>query len=860
MDCKKIIIVFKTHFDIGFTDLAKNVLESYSKELMPGVISTCRAARELNPDYPYVWTMSSWPLKVVLESEQTEKEVLQEAEKLIESDELVWHMLPYTTHTEFCGVEEYIRGMYSSKELCEKYGKHFISAKMTDVPGHTRTLPAILKKAGVEFLHLGCNPGCMPPDVPRLFWWESCDKSRVLTFYNKGGYGSGILPPKDWDFPVWLAVMQTNDNLGPHKPEAIAEVIRQAKTVYPDAEIVIGSLDDFYKELTQYSLDNVPVVDKDLADTWIHGVGAYPKEVSSLRDTRQLTDEIQKLTALYTGEGEEEAAKCYEQNLLFGEHTWGLDVKITLGNNRFYEKKEFLEHLSDEPCRRMEESWEEQRDRERESTKRMKYLAEAQANALASQVQMEVPHVTVFTGLGFDRNAWVMLPEEVPEQECMYLKDPETGKCYPVIRDNGVRKAWIQDIPAMGYLSLEICAGDCSLERKERTVFDSKNKVLENRFFRLCFDPQYGTITSLVDKRTGKEWADKENGGLCQYQYDVYGIEDITEYIRNYTYRFFDWLVNDLGKMAYPEQKHLTFCPEHAEFTSEELEYGTKVTITCRNSEESWQAYGNSPEIIVEVMLYDQEDAVDITVKMPDKQKTPFTESGHVIFPFAAEHARITMNKMGQMIDCTEDIVKDGNHAIYCCENWMDVTSGDDCVTLICKDSPLNSIGESGIYKFRSDYQEHRPSIYNNMFNNMWGTNFPQWIEGNLEYHYRLVFGKKTTAEKNRCSHSFTSPVPVGFSDGTSAKKRLPACDAWVKIDGDMRILTVKTAENKEGMILRIMDISGERKQAALKFAKTYHEIWECSTLEEKQKLLVQDGDSLEIVSEPYEIRTFLLK
>ena len=40
---KKIILVFKTHFDIGFTDLASNVIEQYAHQMLPRVLETCRA-------------------------------------------------------------------------------------------------------------------------------------------------------------------------------------------------------------------------------------------------------------------------------------------------------------------------------------------------------------------------------------------------------------------------------------------------------------------------------------------------------------------------------------------------------------------------------------------------------------------------------------------------------------------------------------------------------------------------------------------------------------------------------------------------------------------------------------------------
>ena len=37
---KKIILVFKTHFDIGFTDLAENVIDKYATSMLDQVLET----------------------------------------------------------------------------------------------------------------------------------------------------------------------------------------------------------------------------------------------------------------------------------------------------------------------------------------------------------------------------------------------------------------------------------------------------------------------------------------------------------------------------------------------------------------------------------------------------------------------------------------------------------------------------------------------------------------------------------------------------------------------------------------------------------------------------------------------------
>ena len=52
---KKIIFVFKSHFDIGFTDLAENVIRNYSSGMLQQVIETCRSTEHMG-QLRYVWT------------------------------------------------------------------------------------------------------------------------------------------------------------------------------------------------------------------------------------------------------------------------------------------------------------------------------------------------------------------------------------------------------------------------------------------------------------------------------------------------------------------------------------------------------------------------------------------------------------------------------------------------------------------------------------------------------------------------------------------------------------------------------------------------------------------------------------
>src|SRR6185503_17463552 len=93
-----------------------------------------------------------------------------------------------------------------------------------------------------------------------------------------------------------------------------------------------------------------------------------------------------------------------------------------------------------------------------------------------------------------------------------------------------------------------------------KSSWPASRNVLENARFRVEVDPASGGITSLVSKRTGREWVDPSSpepfGG---YRYDLYSATDIADFLRAYGTLFQDWFVQDFGKTGYPEDSvHLT--------------------------------------------------------------------------------------------------------------------------------------------------------------------------------------------------------------------------------------------------------------------------------------------------------------
>ncbi|MDQ6693952.1 MAG: DUF5054 domain-containing protein, partial [Chloroflexota bacterium] len=530
---KKVVVVFKTHFDLGFTGLPDEVMSFYTGPMFSAVQLTMRQTADEPENLRYNWTLPAWALDTFLHSPNVPPRRRAAARKLVEEGRLNWHAWPFTTHTAFCGLEDLVRGLHISRSLSEEFGRAPTGAKQTDVPGHTWVLPSLLVRAGVKFLHLGCNAGSHPPHVPPLFWWEGPDGLRLLTYYSAGGYGTPLLPPEGWALDTWLSVQQTEDNIGPQSPEELAEIRHAIESGAPGAEILFGELGDFAESLMRNpeQLALLPVVAYDMADTWIHGVGTMPREVSRVRGVRRKLLAAELLAAKHAwplqapgadlAKNRRDLARqvaphidaAYRELLLFGEHTWGLDVKSTIKRGF---GPAFLAARQTEPYRRLEASW----------TAKGAYVSRAE-DALERAMDM-------------------------------------------------VREADANAPDAM------------STPRSIEATSSSRNgrqpNVLENMHLRVEVDPVRGGIASLFDKHTAREWVDGTSdqpfGG---YRYDLYSAGDIAEFMRAYGLFFQDWFVQDFGKAGYPEKSvHHTAYACDFRLSKETIEVGSRRASVLR--------------------------------------------------------------------------------------------------------------------------------------------------------------------------------------------------------------------------------------------------------------------------------------
>ncbi len=801
---KEVIIVSKTHFDIGYTARVAEVLNRYRTTMMDGALSVMEETSSLPKAFQFAWTLPGWPLAQIVGPEQTP----ERREKILaamRSGRIVWHALPFTMHTESLELEDLVRGLHFSSALSRQLGQQLpTDAKMTDVTSHSWVLPTLLTHAGVTFLHIGCNPACQSPRVPTLFWWEGPDGSRLLTFYSAGNYGTGLLPPENWPYKTWLAMLMTGDNQGPPTLKEAETLRREASDKLPSVNVHFGKMSDFAEAILSEHPD-LPVVRGDVPDTWIHGLESMPIESALVRQWRPQVTALEGLNTLLECWGVPTASvsgtlsSAYENSLLYGEHTWG-SCGTKPGPFRYGE--DWKRARADGVYKGFEASFEDHRAYSHKvATLAEPAIAERMA-ALAAAVSVSGQRIVLYNPLPWVRDALVEWKQEKPAASA--LRDSDSGRTEPVTRDGDLLRFVARALPPMGYKTY--IPADKSDDSKEMALNVEKG-ILENGIFRVTVDPERGGVRSVIEKRTGRELVNQSSPLLLgQYLYERFGREQTQDFGRKYITRpELQWAWDDLTKVNLPEGEYRSALPNKCQVTYA----GNDVTVSATMTAAPQGIL--TDRVRMTVRLYKGLPFVELAWSTENKTGDPWPEAGWVCLPINADKPTFKLSRVGSVVDPVKDIVAGSNRHVFCLNAGLTVTDKHGGTVGICPmDSPLVSLGTPGLWQYSLDYTPDKADVFVNVFNNQWSTNFPLWVEGTWTSRVRLWAADSDDSTEALLTPGWNTRTPcwAGVADGPAGS--LPTSGAGLSLSRS-GVLVTTFGDNPDGpgRILRVWEQAG---------------------------------------------------
>ncbi|NLR80873.1 hypothetical protein [Chitinophaga eiseniae] len=809
-------VVFKTHFDLGFTDLPENVFRRYREEMMDNALTVIEKSATLPPEKHFAWTVSGWPLYAQILGPLQTPERRARIEKAIKSGALVVHGLPFTTHTESLDYEDLVRGLGYSTAITRKYGlPTTISAKMTDVPSHSWIMPTLLHHAGIKFLQLGCNPASQYPRFPELFWWEGPDGSKILCNYTSL-YGSDIRPTENWPCKNYLAMQMTGDNHGPPSSQEIDKLLAYAAKEMPGVKIHFGTLDDFAKAVLAEHPD-LPTVKGDCPDTWIHGIQSNPRETKIARNIRPLESALDGLNTqmqcwgISTSPLSEKLAKAYEQSLLYGEHTWGMNAEYGPRYSYGDDWKKWMDEAAAEPLpengnyatlknsdahntatgskRKWLRSYDEKRQYILNTNDIVDKELHQRLDMLAAAVNKSGKRIVIYNPLPWTRSGMIENPSE------------KGSYCY------------IKDVPPSGYVSYSLD------ELKAQSVTTDEKTEFSTPYFNVVFDLTRGGISSLIEKSTGRQLVDTSSTYVIgQFLHERFSTHEVNKWFNAYSRIKEGWGLNDLGKPGMIDASkapYLAFTPRAWKINVAHTNVTDIVTLTTTETSGFATNYTLTFTFPRNTAYVDVSWAV--TAKTADKQP----EGGWLCFPFNVKQPTFTIGRLGGPVNPATDIIPGCNRYLMAVNSGVSVTQPDQSgMALSSADAPLISPGEPGLWKYSMDYVPKVPAVFVNLYNNMWNTNFPLWQDGSWSESVRIwPVDKGASTVANLVQHSWETRLPLltGVAAGQSGK--LPAKQGGIAISRNGVLITA-FGENPDGngTIVRLWEQAGISGNCTVKF------------------------------------------
>lgn len=675
LDVRRVIIVSKTHLDVGYTDYAAAVLQRYVDSFIPKALDLAFLVN--TPEKRrFVWTTGSYLIKYYLEHADEEgKARCLEALRL---GYVRYHALALTTHTELMSSELFSYDLSIGKRLDAMLGCITIAAKMTDVPGHTMAMVPALAKSGVTYLHIGVNASSRVPHVPAMFRWRY-DGSEIVVSYA-GAYGEAAVLENG----VVLEFLHTLDNSGPPTRDDLDCFYAEMEIKYPNAAIEGGSLDDFAAELPAVR-ENLPVVTEEIGDTWIHGVASDPLKTAQLKRLLSLAERWIAEGLLLRGSHEYEA--FMENLLLVCEHTWGLDTKKHLLDFSNWGKTDFA------------------RARRNDNTdysffgERNRHIFEAVRDELREyRGDLETSSYTHFTRSHLEQRAYIhsalaALPDSLKKEagDALSFAFPERTGSVCAFAAPVTVGAWTVSVGTDGALA-QIANRTLHIDRK----------VTIGRFSYETFD--------------GKDADD------CFFDYG----RDLDI---NYA-----WGACDFGK---PGLRYaLDVRHGHWKAAANEIrKSGTTLTVYLHGDQTATEQYGCPREIAIQYVFLPETIEVSLYWRKKDAIRSP--EALWLHMNLKAENPNRWMLVKHGLPVSPLNVVSGGNRKLHAVEKLTCETATERLV-VTPHDSPLVSVGGRYLYDVSDTFGHLEDGFWFLLCNNRWGTNFPQWFEDDMRVSFTV--------------------------------------------------------------------------------------------------------------------------
>jgi hypothetical protein len=275
------------------------------------------------------------------------------------------------------------------------------------------------------------------------------------------------------------------------------------------------------------------------------------------------------------------------------------------------------------------------------------------------------------------------------------------------------------------------------------TAHDPAQPILTKHLI-LALEPSTGAIIRLQNRKSGREWASPQHP-LALFTYQTLSADEYSDFLKRYLTVKTDWGPRDFGK------------PDIDKFGAASREWHPRL-IQCWTLQTSGES-----RIVLELAIDDPESYATGNVAWPSKlfleMRIPNGETQITLvlttlgkvenrmpeamwFSFVLPNARQDgwkLEKVGEPIGAL-DVVSGGGRAMHAVSESVRYIDVDGAAFEIrTLDAPIVALGERTPLNFSIKQPDLSHGLHFSLFNNAWGTNYPQWCGGDWSYRF-LVF------------------------------------------------------------------------------------------------------------------------
>jgi hypothetical protein len=273
----------------------------------------------------------------------------------------------------------------------------------------------------------------------------------------------------------------------------------------------------------------------------------------------------------------------------------------------------------------------------------------------------------------------------------------------------------------------------------ELRAVDDLGRIFETAHFQLGFDER-GAIAQLRDKRTGRQWATPEHP-LGLFQYETFSAADYERFVKQYVRLnpgTIAWAIKDFTKpgLENTPSAHVIVAPQKIELYHQSTPQRERFVVEMYMPDKYVQCFGCPRLALLEVECLADRATLELTLRWHTKRANRMPEALWFSFQPQVEDAQgWSMDKLGTPVSPL-DVVPDGNRHLHAVQKGVAYHDERGGLQITSLDAPLVAPGRPSLLDFNNDQPVPQNGMHFNLYNNIWGTNFPMWYDEDARFRF----------------------------------------------------------------------------------------------------------------------------